>query len=105
MSSESVMFQGWGHTYPHNATTKARRVMLLEGQKCTDILHMGEWMAQYVLGVCHIYCTSSKLLLTTDSSLRCWTPSVGHSFVLSPQTILAILVSDGKYSAASSRQC
>lgn len=38
--------------YTVHATTKVRRVMLLEGQECTDVSHTGEWVAEYVIGVC-----------------------------------------------------
>jgi hypothetical protein len=53
--------------YTVHGTTPGRKVMLLEGQECSDVLHTGEWIADLVYRVqlfyyIYIFLATKKLL-------------------------------------------
>ena len=55
----------------HATTPDKRRVMLLEGQECTNVSHTGAWIAELVLrvrkstvGLCHACWQSTKYFMS-----------------------------------------
>ncbi|KAF5328452.1 hypothetical protein D9611_015136 [Ephemerocybe angulata] len=51
LSFDGGSIRNGGSVYTVHATTQAKRVVLLEGQECTDVSHTGEWIAELVLRV------------------------------------------------------
>ena len=74
--------------YTVHATTPARKVMLLEGQECSDVSHMGEWIADLVYRVQLFFCDLFRLL---KSGIRLWNQLDLKDLLVYQQTTQEIL--------------
>ncbi|CAA7260791.1 unnamed protein product [Cyclocybe aegerita] len=73
MSEQDLLFDGGSIRsgnllYTVHATTEEHRVMLIEGQECTNISHTGRWIADLVLSVMDLVGRNHFIAVSSDNT-------------------------------------